>query len=201
MLKKLQRQRGVTLIELVIGIAILAVVLGFGIPNFAAWMQNLQIRNAAESIQNGLQIARTEALRRNTSIRFQLTSSIDDTCTIPAAGSGSQSPANWVVNVGDASTNDPTDKCASSTTLIQSHTAAEGAQNAVVSTDYTTIVFNGLGQATSVSGSGDIDVSNSTGGACASQGGPMTCMRVTVSAQGQIRMCNPNLTSGTPQGC
>jgi type IV fimbrial biogenesis protein FimT len=44
-------------------------------------------------------------------------------------------------------------------------------------------------------------LTNPTGGTCASVAGPMTCMRIIVSVGGQIRMCNPNVASGTPQGC
>src|SRR5690349_20414790 len=40
------------------------------LPSYTAWMQNTKIRNAAESVQNGLQLARSEAVSRNTSVQF-----------------------------------------------------------------------------------------------------------------------------------
>lgn len=67
------RQQGMTLIELLIGIAILAGLLGMGVPAFSSWIQDTQVRTAAESILNGLQTARAEAVRRNTVVRFTLT--------------------------------------------------------------------------------------------------------------------------------
>lgn len=63
---------GVTLIELMIGIAILGLLLTLGLPSYARWIQSSQIRTAAESVQNGLQLARTEAVRRNSPVNFTL---------------------------------------------------------------------------------------------------------------------------------
>jgi type IV fimbrial biogenesis protein FimT len=40
-------------------------------------MQNTQVRNAADAILNGIQLARTEAVRRNTNVEFALGNSAD----------------------------------------------------------------------------------------------------------------------------
>ncbi len=69
-----RRQRGFSLIEIVIVMAIFAVLFGMAAPAFNAWRANVQIRTATESIQNGLQLARAEAIRRNTSVMFWLDS-------------------------------------------------------------------------------------------------------------------------------
>ena len=66
------RPDGFTLIELMIALAIFGIVLSLGMPSYRTWVQNTQIRNAAESIQNGIQKARAEAVKRNTSIEFVL---------------------------------------------------------------------------------------------------------------------------------
>lgn len=63
---------GFSLIELMIGISILAILLGLALPSFQTWLKNIQIRNAAESITNGLQRARTEAVAKNTNTIFTL---------------------------------------------------------------------------------------------------------------------------------
>ncbi|MDD5247665.1 MAG: GspH/FimT family pseudopilin [Rhodocyclaceae bacterium] len=178
MLRRRAAQRGVTLVELVIGLAIVGFVMLMGLPSFATWLQNSQIRTAAEAIQNGLQLARTEAVRQNTTVQFAL-------------GTG----AGWTVGCVNASASCPA--------AIQSRIAAEGTSNAVVTptAGQTTIVFNGMGRVTPVpAGTIDIDISNPTGGACAAAG-PMRCLRVAVSAGGQIRMCDPVLASTDPRGC
>jgi len=189
-------QRGVSLIELMVGISVLAVLLVAGLPSFNNWLQNSQIRTTAEAIQNGLNVARSEGVRRNSTVRFQLTSTADSSCAL------STTVPNWVVSLDD-----PSGACgsaASDTTaprIIQSRIAAEGTANAVVAASQSAVVFNGLGRITPVPAANiTIDISNPTGGACATAG-PMSCLRVVISPGGQVRMCNPGFASTDPQGC
>ena len=77
--------RGFSLIELMVGVAILAVALAFGVPSFADWISNMQIRSTAESLQNGLQFARSEAVRRNNPTQFQMVSTVTNSCEIGRA--------------------------------------------------------------------------------------------------------------------
>ncbi len=61
-----------SLIELIIGVAILAIVMGIAAPSFWQWTRNIQIKNAGESILSGIQRARAEAVARNTNVIFSL---------------------------------------------------------------------------------------------------------------------------------
>lgn len=198
MLDIAQRERGTTLVELLIGLAIIALLFSLGSPAFFSWIQNSQIRTAAEAIQNGLHLARGEAVRRNASVRFQLTSALTTACGLSNSGT------NWVVSLDD-----PTGACNSTPSdtvaprIIQVRSGGEGSTNAVVAAGQSTIIFNGLGRVTPVpAGDIDIDITNPTGGACATAGvDGMRCLRIRVSTGGQIRMCNPILASTDPQGC
>ena len=67
-----RRNRGVTLIELMIGMTIISCLLLVGMPSFTSWIQDLQIRSAAEAIQSGLLLARSEAIRRNRPVQLTL---------------------------------------------------------------------------------------------------------------------------------
>lgn len=191
-------QQGTTLVELLIGLAIVALLFALGTPAFFSWLQNSQIRTSAEGIQNGLHLARGEAVRRNTSVRFQLTGALTAGCGLSTAG------GNWVVSLDD-----PTGACNSTPSdtvaprIIQVRSAAEGSANAVVAAGQASIIFNGLGRVTPVpAGNIDIDITNPTGGACATPGvDGMRCLRIRISTGGQIRMCNPILASTDPQGC
>lgn len=195
-------QTGVSLIEVMITIVIFAFLLGLAAPTLAQWAQNRQIRTAAESIQNGLMLARAEAVRRNANIRFNLVSTMKNDCALSSSG------PNWVISADDPS--GQCDAAASDTIaprIIQIRTNAEGSPNAAISGNgVTTINFNGMGLATS--GAATIDVTNPTGGACRRLDagnivGVMTCLRVVVSPGGQVRMCDPfaNLPADDPRRC
>lgn len=189
--------RGMTLVELSIGLVIVGLLMFMGLPSFSAWLQGSQIRNAAEAIQNGLQLARAEAVRRNTTVRFQLTDTMTNACAASASG------GNWVVSLDD-----PSGACAAAASeavaprIIQARPAAEGSLNAVVAADQSAIVFSGAGRVTPVPAAAiNINVTNPTGGTCVASGGTMRCLRVVVSTAGQVRMCDPALASTDPRGC
>ena len=59
-----------TIIELMIVVAVISILAVMVLPEFKQTIANSQIRGAAESIQNGLQIAKLEAIRRNTNVVF-----------------------------------------------------------------------------------------------------------------------------------
>lgn len=178
-------QLGAGLVEILISFAIIAIVFVMAVPSFSSWIQGSQIRTAAEAIQNGLQLARGDAVRRNTRVQFVLgtTSSWTVGCATPVADLD-----------GDGLADCPA--------TIQSRPAAEGSSNAVVTAPQTTVTFTGLGRVTPVpAGSIAFDISNPSGGACAAAAGPMRCLRVEVSSAGQIRMCDPALAGTDPRGC
>jgi type IV fimbrial biogenesis protein FimT len=190
--------RGATLVELMIGLTIVALLMAMGAPSFFTWIQNSQIRTSAEAIQNGLYLARGEAVRRNTTTRFQMTTTLDSSCALSASGT------NWVVSLDD-----PSGSCNSAASdtvaprIIQTRSGAEGTTKAVVVAAQASVAFNGLGRVTPAPvGNIDIDISNPTGGSCATASAAgMRCLRVRVSAGGQIRMCDPIFASTDPQGC
>jgi type IV fimbrial biogenesis protein FimT len=64
--------RGFTLVELLITVAIMSLLIVMAAPNFTDWIKNQRIRTAAESLLNGLQIARAEALKTNSVVSFQV---------------------------------------------------------------------------------------------------------------------------------
>lgn len=67
-----RRADGVTLIEMMVGLTIISCLLLVGMPSFTSWIQDLQVRGAAESIQSGLLLARSEAIRRNRPVQLTL---------------------------------------------------------------------------------------------------------------------------------
>jgi len=188
--------RGFSLIELLVGIMILAVLAGVGAPSFLTWLQNSQLSAAAESISSGLQLARAEAVRRNSNVRFQLTDNLNAGCALSLTGN------NWVISMDDATglcDNAPTaDTAPVAPRIIQKHTGAEGTPNVTINSDASVVIFNGLGRASNAM---TVQVTNPTGGDCRAAGGLMRCLNITVVTGGQTKMCNPALPGTNPQGC
>jgi type IV fimbrial biogenesis protein FimT len=186
-------QHGFTMIEVMVVVTIVSLVLLFGVPTMSSWMQSSQIRNASESIQSGLQLARNEAVARNDSVQFVLTT---------VAGGGTAS--DWTVRCVTPTANCPgVGNVAPAKTEIEKRVAAEGSANVQVATAQPTIVFNGMGRVTPTpAGTIQIDITNPTGGTCAAVGGAMRCLRVMITSGGQSRMCDPALAlAANPRGC
>jgi type IV fimbrial biogenesis protein FimT len=168
--------RGFTLIEILISIVVLGILISMGAVSFAEWLQNQHIRSATEAGLNGLQVARTEAIRRNLPVKFVL-----------GPGTG------WTVSES------------ASDSLIQSRAHEDGSRNAEVTTTpdgATAVTFMALGGlTTNLDGSNAfsrLDFSNTIGGTCKAAGGEMRCLRVVVSAGGSMRMCDPALPVTIP---
>lgn len=188
------RARGFTIIELLVTVTVLGIVLMLGLPNISAWLQNTQIRNSAEAMVSGLQLARTEALRRNRQVRFNIVDTLDASCNLIASG------GSWVVSMAD-----PTGKCNTDPSdtvdpfILQKRSSQEGAQNVAIGASASSVFFNGLGSA---SGSLQVAVTNPTGGACQAAAGPMRCLQLNVSSSGSVRMCDPAVSDATdPRKC
>lgn len=78
--------RGVTLIELMVVVTIATLLMGLAGPSFRSLVARYRVSHAASAIVESVWFARSEALKRNTSIAF----------TVNAAGW-------WVTPAGDAS--------------------------------------------------------------------------------------------------
>jgi type IV fimbrial biogenesis protein FimT len=120
--------RGFTILELMVALAIAALLLTIGMPSFTTFVRNSEIRSTAESISNGLRVARTEATRLNKPVSFTLV--------------GGGNPG-WAINEFDPTT----------ATLvlppIQQYAKLEAGKSATAVTTPATAVsvtFNGLGR-------------------------------------------------------
>ena len=185
MLNRVTLRRGFTLIEILITLSIVGIVLALGAPAFGAWIQNTQIRSAAESMLTGIKLARTEAAKSNCASHFQLT---DTGGTLSTAG------PYWLV-VSDAFDDGAKVVCdPDQPTIVRSRVSVDGTANAVYAASQDNTDFDSLGR---IAGGLVVDVTNPTGGACVASSGPMRCLRIIVTAGGQARMCDPAVTDAS----
>ncbi len=181
MLTEIPKSAGFTLIEMMIAIAIFAISLSLGVSSYRTWVQNTQIRNAAESIQNGVQRARAEAVKCNANVAFTM-------------GAASSWNVTHVAACGSAA--------AGST--VESRSSGEGSKNVTVSAvdkdgnNATTITFSNLGTvADPATALAQIDLTSSVAAS------DLRTLRVAIGRGGNARVCDPNLGTATtdPRRC
>jgi len=187
-------QRGFSMIEVVVTVAILALILAMGIPSLTGWMHNNQIKATAQNILTGLQLARGEAVRRNDKVRFTLTDN--------------GGKAAWTVG------------CVTVTAIceanIQSGSAADGGQD--VRLGVSTAPLAGMNYAAPIAGGSGMNGAASVTFTAFGQADPAAAANITRIdatsatdnkarrmvirlAGGSAFMCDPNLPANNPQGC
>jgi len=69
---RLQRQYGLTLIELLVTMVVIAVLATIAAPSFRGLIVDQRLTNAASAVNQSLWLARSEALKRNTNVSFTI---------------------------------------------------------------------------------------------------------------------------------
>jgi type IV fimbrial biogenesis protein FimT len=174
------KQVGFSLIELMVVMAIIAIVAGVAFPSYQDFIQNTRIRTTTESMLAGLQKARTEALRRNANVRFDLDASFD--------GSWKVGCVNVVITDEDG---DGEGDCPAE---IEKHKASEASADIDVATDTGSgITFTSMGvRKPDVADINKIDVDMSGMNPSDSRN-----LQIQVGAGGSVRMCDPTVTDLT----
>lgn len=160
MLKRVSA-RGFSLIELLVALAVFGILILAAMPSYSSWLQSTKVRNTAESMLSGLQLARSEALRRNTSVEFAIGANSD-----------------WTVAV------------ATPPETIQTRPSGQGSHGTAVTVTpaaATRVTFNSLGRIVpNANGSApftqlDFDVPDSDA----------RVLRLVLGTGGRARMCDP----------
>ena len=170
------KQFGFSLVELMIAIAIFGLVATLAIPSYRQWIENSRIRNAAETIQNGLQKARAQAVSNNAQVRLVL--GANSAWTIECVAVTAVCPA-----------------------VIEDHKASEGASDtitiAALPAGATTLTYTNLGSRSA--NAGELTAVNIDSSALAAS--DTRDLRVVIGTGGNVRMCDPNLASTDIRAC
>lgn len=198
-----RRVRGFTMVELMVVIAIAALLLFAVVPSVADWIRNVRVRSSAESIASGVNVARMEAIRRNQIVSFWLVNSPGGTGLLDSSCVRSATSASWVVSLDDpAGLCDVAPSIATAPRMVSSKAAGPTGQDVVVGgldisgNSANSVAFNGYGQpVTGVGGTpiASIDVSSAASGA--------RRLRIVISTGGDVRMCDRDVSSADPRRC
>jgi type IV fimbrial biogenesis protein FimT len=162
---------------MVMVVVVLGILASMALPSFLNMLRNSEVRNAAESLRNGLQRARAEAVSRNANVQFVL-------------GTGTS----WTVDyVTKPNVSDP---------VLDSRSGSEGSSKVTVTakaadgtTDATTVTFNSLGQI----------VANATPPTLAQidldAAGSTRPLGVVIGAGGNARVCYQSATASHMRPC
>lgn len=73
--RRYRKQSGVTLIELLVTIGVVGVLMLIAVPSFQSYIGTQRLRSASSDIVAALNIARSEAVKRNTDITIEVADS------------------------------------------------------------------------------------------------------------------------------
>lgn len=168
---------GFSMVELVVGLAIIGALLAVGAPAVGAYLTNAKILATAQSFLSGVQQARAESIRRNTTAEIFLTDSV--VISDPAVAQTATGKS-WIVRA-------PNPDNAAVFMVVNGKTMSEGGGNKItVNGSVASVTFNGLGgtnlgaPATFAFGFDDK--------AC---GPDIRCINVVVTPGGRSQICDP----------
>lgn len=162
--------RGLTLVELLAGLAVMALTLGAVLPDFSRLMQRQRLEGAAAQLETELQMARAEAILRGQSVRFSFHADAAGSC--------------YAIHTGGAQacrcdTTGAAPQCIGEAQLIRSvaHPAADALR---ITSNSATFLFDG--SKGTVTPTATLTLANERGEA----------LRLIVSIMGRVRDCSPS---------
>jgi len=190
------RQRGVTLVELMVTLVLMSLLLGLAAPNFRVWVRNAQVRTVSDALQNGMRLAQNEALRRSRQVVFFLTNDAACTNGIAANANG----VNWSIRTVPMTAGE-------SSVVVQCGVLSDVAAGVAINGP-TAVCFNSMGRQAENASTG-VNNGNCTlavSGVSSynvSATGADRALRVLLTLGGQARLCDParTLSNSAPDGC
>ena len=170
------------MIELALGLTIMSIVVAMATSSYSVWIANSRVRNVAEGLLGGLQLARVEAVSRNTQV--QLSVGADLGWTVGCVSVAADCPASISTRSG---ADNPPNVTLILTLADTTTTAGPGS-----------VAFDSLGRRVGANPVVQLDVDAATSVLPAQDSRDL---RLTVSPSGQTRLCDPNLPTSNPQAC
>lgn len=190
------RARGFSVVELMVAVALMALMLGLAAPSFTLWVRNAQVRTTADALQNALRMAQAEAVRRQRQVVIFRTATTACTLGTTASTTG----GNWIIRSVAQVAGDPVEN-------VQCGSVAEVVEGVSVSGP-AALCFNGIGRLVDnadpgIGGTACSRPATGTGVFVVTGANADRPLNVQVSLGGSVRMCDPSrtLSSSSPDGC
>lgn len=213
-------ERGLSLIEMMVTVAIMAILVMVAAPSYTNYLNSQAIRNAGESLVSGLHVARGEAIRSNATTVFQVVDTLTNACAVAADG------RHWVVShcsAAGACGQDinkqaaPPAGCGGGAVILAKGSFDVSDKVDVELADPPALCYSALGRvnatasncppdaldpAAAQGGNLAINITHADEG-CIDDGGEVRCLRVTIGFGGQARLCDPDdgLPANDPRRC
>ena len=198
---KRSRMRGFSVVELMIGVALMGLLAALAGPSFSDWLRNAKVRTVADALQSGLRLGQAEAVRRHRQVVLFRTASPVCNDTVTASNAGNF----WALRTIALTAGDPVE-------TVRCGVLADVAAGVTI-TGPTALCFSaggrqvanpdpGVGGATcavpgvTTPSRYEVKFSNSVAG----RDRPLS---VVVTLGGSVRMCDPakTLSASQPDGC
>lgn len=174
------------MIELMIVVAIVAILVVIGLPSVSDWLQNSRMRTVADSLQNGIRFAQGEAARVSRLTTLTTTSSSWRVDVVQLTGSSA--PIDTRINPLQTSP-------AGNLDLVTITPDATG---------HTVLQFNDLGRVSAAATSaGPFSALTADASFTVASTKGSRKLKVRVSPSGKVRMCDPDkpFSDTYPDGC
>ena len=185
------RQRGATLLELMVTVTIVGIVGAIGIPQMGQWIRNSSVNSAAEILQNGLRQAEAEAIRRNLRVEFLLTNEAPASSNIKTL-SATINGKNWAIRALDGLVPLADQNAAYVSAFLLKDVSSDINVEGPAS-----VLFSGSGRV--LDSKGVAVASHQVYRITRTSSDKALCVFVTPG--GGVKLCNPALASGEPFAC
>jgi type IV fimbrial biogenesis protein FimT len=185
---KAGRRQGFTLVEMMVTVAVVAILLAVGAPQLRTFVQKQQVRGDVQTLASAIQLARTEALKRSSDVTL---------CPLPSSGAHECADATtdwshgWMVFVdppqtaaGDNAYDSDTD------TLLRVDDQVRSSSLTSNSSTLSTITFRANGLAIGFNQTFTVSAGSDDSGA--------PCTELVMGAQGNLRQSACTTTTTTP---
>lgn len=180
-------QRGVTVVELAIVLAIVATLVTTVGPDFSGLVANAQLRGATDGLRGGLRHAQIEAIKRQEAVELVLTEDRPDTAVVSPSTQG----RNWVIRVPLAN---------GGYELLQSSEGAAASPRVRVGADRSVFAFDSFGRLRADS-TGRAAPAGALRVEFTDRESRGRALRVVVQPAGSSQSCDPQAAGGGPFAC